>query len=118
MIVTPEDSARALTERARRAALELSARRDALRHSAGRAAELLRTRFGATRVILFGSLAWGGFHAGSDVDLAAEGIPAEGAGRAEAEVARMLGHPVELFRLEELPESFRLRVLTEGEVLP
>ncbi|GMV43809.1 MAG: hypothetical protein AMXMBFR64_55250 [Myxococcales bacterium] len=118
MVVPPEEAARALTERAGRGALELSARRDELRGSAGQAVELLRSRFGATRVILFGSLAWEGFHAGSDVDLAAEGIPPEIADRAEAEVARLLCHPVELFRLEELPESFRLRVLTEGEVLP
>ena len=30
------------------------------------------TRYGAQRVMVFGSLAWGGFHAQSDVDLAVD----------------------------------------------
>ena len=40
-----------------------------------RAAELLRREFGATRVVLFGSLAHGDFTRWSDIDLVAWGIP-------------------------------------------
>ncbi len=44
--------------------------------AARRAAEMLRGRFGATRVAVYGSLARGeGFTRWSDVDLFAEGIP-------------------------------------------
>lgn len=43
---------------------------------AHQAAALLKTQFGARRVILFGSVAQGRlFHRDSDIDLAVEGIP-------------------------------------------
>jgi uncharacterized protein len=43
---------------------------------AKQAARVLKDRYGATRVVLFGSLAHGAwFNPGSDIDLAAEGIP-------------------------------------------
>jgi predicted nucleotidyltransferase len=54
---------------------------------ARRAAHLLRERFGATRVVAFGSLAhraW--FHSQSDIDLAAWGMPAAQFYRAVAAV--------------------------------
>lgn len=35
----------------------------------------LKIRFGASKVMLFGSLARGDFHAGSDIDLAVWGVP-------------------------------------------
>jgi predicted nucleotidyltransferase len=67
---------RQLTERWRRA-----------REAAGRAAALLRTDFGASRVVAFGSIAreeW--FTPWSDIDLAAWGIPVEDFYRAVASV--------------------------------
>lgn len=39
-----------------------------------RLAACLRERYGATRIILFGSLAQGRFHEDSDIDLAVAGI--------------------------------------------
>ncbi|MBZ0169694.1 hypothetical protein MELA_01123 [Candidatus Methylomirabilis lanthanidiphila] len=52
-----------------------------------RAARLLRERFGATRVVIFGSLAHRTrFHPWSDIDLAAWGIPAAQFYRAVAAV--------------------------------
>jgi len=57
---------------------------------ARRAARLLREKYEATRVVLFGSLAheaW--FTPDSDIDLAAWGIPAERFYRAVAEVTGM-----------------------------
>jgi predicted nucleotidyltransferase len=45
---------------------------------ARRAADLLKREFGATRVVVYGSTAHGRwFHADSDIDLMAEGIPAK-----------------------------------------
>ncbi|MFN0145713.1 MAG: nucleotidyltransferase family protein [Dehalococcoidia bacterium] len=78
--VTPEEMAeyraayrRRLAEaEERRARLELRAR--AL---ASEAAGVLRERFGATRVLLYGSLARGQFLVGSDIDLVAWGIDSD-----------------------------------------
>ncbi len=56
-------------------ARRLSERRDVAWGLARQAAGLLRTRYGATRVLVFGSLADGAhFGAHSDIDLAAEGL--------------------------------------------
>jgi hypothetical protein len=54
---------------------ELSGRREQALAGAHRAAALLREEYGATRVLLYGSLAHGHFHERSDVDLLVWGIP-------------------------------------------
>lgn len=57
---------------------ETHARRETAWAAARQAAQLLKERFGATRVIVFGSLAhsaW--FHTRSDIDLAVEGVSAD-----------------------------------------
>ena len=76
--ITPEQMAiykRTARERQARDDLAMRARRESALSYAHQAAQLLKERFGATRVILFGSLAHGAwFHAGSDIDLAVEGI--------------------------------------------
>src|SRR6185436_16182882 len=75
-----------------------SRRADALRAGARQASELLRT-FGATEVWLFGSLAWGEPHEGSDVDLLVEGMPAASWPEAVREVERLLkGTHVDVLR--------------------
>jgi predicted nucleotidyltransferase len=62
-------------------------RRDRAWILARRAAELLKTGYGATRVVLFGSLASGErFHLRSDVDVAAWGIPRDDTFRAVGEL--------------------------------
>ncbi len=90
---------------------------DLLRTRLPAVATLLRKRYGATRVVLFGSLAWGEAHATSDADLAISGVGAADAGVATADAEALLGRTVELFLLEELPASLRARVLTDGQEL-
>jgi len=59
-------------------ARELDRRYAKARRVARRAADLLREHFGATRVILFGSLAHGLWYSEiSDIDLACEGLASE-----------------------------------------
>ncbi|MBI5303251.1 MAG: nucleotidyltransferase domain-containing protein [Chloroflexi bacterium] len=77
--ISPEQMAiykRTARERQAQYEREMRARREAAWVVARQAAQVLKGRFGATRVIAFGSLAHGAwFHARSDIDLAAEGIP-------------------------------------------
>ncbi|NLG84639.1 MAG: nucleotidyltransferase domain-containing protein [Firmicutes bacterium] len=40
-------------------------------------AELLKNKYGARAVFLYGSLAWGGFHEASDIDLLVQGFRGE-----------------------------------------
>lgn len=77
--ITPEQLARYRATAQRRRAEEqaaIAARRLVAWAVAAQAATMLRQRFGATRVLLFGSLAHEqGFTLTSDIDLAAAGIP-------------------------------------------
>lgn len=80
-------------------------------------AVLLREHFGATRVILFGSLAKGNFAVDSDIDLAVAGI-AKADFFAALAAANSLAHTwVDLKPLEDLQPHFRQRVLETGEEL-
>ena len=76
-------------------------------------------RYGARRIWLFGSLADGAFGEGSDIDLAAEGLPAGPAAfRAAAELddlARPFG--VDLVPLEDAHPPLRARIVDRGELL-
>ena len=111
-------AARALLARAER---EHSANDDEirrLRDCVETVARAFRERYGVGRVILFGSLAWGGFHASSDVDFAVEGLPAELIDQAAAAASEIAHRTVEVFRIEDLPEGFRQRVENEGTALP
>jgi predicted nucleotidyltransferase len=78
---------------------------------------LLVERFGARRIWLFGSLALGTAHLGSDIDLATEGLPPERYFEALAEAMRIARADVDLVRLEEAPQSLRERVAEEGREL-
>ena len=71
----------------------------ALRPLVGPAAVLLRA-WGARRVWVVGSLAWGGRHAGSDLDLALEGPPPERWSEAREALWDLAGEPVDLIPLE------------------
>lgn len=102
---------------ARRAAAErraLEAWAAGVRARLPEAARLLRGDYGATRVWLFGSFAQGGVHAGSDVDLAVEGLSEAAHYRAMARVAGVLGAEVDLVRVEEAPPRLRARITAEG----
>ncbi len=102
----------------------LAARKEILRRQAAearavadRAAELLVERYGARRVILFGSLARSELREGSDIDLAVEGLAKSAYLEALVEVSRLTDTPVELVLLEECHGFFRQRILSEGIAL-
>ena len=67
---------------------------------------------------LVGSLAWGGFGARSDVDLVVRGAALEALGAIAARAEEKLGPDaqgrIDVLRLEDLPPSFRERVLSTG----
>ncbi len=86
---------------------------------AQRLAEILKTKFGATRVVLFGSmLSASDIHMSSDIDLAVWGLPVE-------KYLSALGHllmsakefSVDLVRIEEAPSSLKAYILREGLTL-
>jgi predicted nucleotidyltransferase len=72
---------------------------------------------GASRVILFGSLAAGTAHEASDVDLAVAGLPAEVYFTALGELMTLFCAPVDLVRIEEACPSLADRIAAEGQQL-
>lgn len=88
------------------------------RRTADRLAAHLRDRYGARRVVLAGSLARGEFRVGSDIDLAAEGIPYDQFFRAGAELERAAGGlHVDLVPLESANSDYLADLAREGIVL-
>jgi predicted nucleotidyltransferase len=77
-------------------------------------AEVLRRDFGASRIVVFGSLAKGRFAEESDIDLAVAGIPKERFFEALAKVNRHSQRWVDLKPLEDLDPYFRQRILQTG----
>jgi predicted nucleotidyltransferase len=119
--LTPEDLKRYRdAARRRAAALTLTpseaAMRDDLLKRVRNAATLLKTGYGAKRVILFGSLAheaW--YSADSDVDLAVEGLPGDVYWRAWRAVEEIIGdRPVDLIEVEAARESLRSAIERSG----
>lgn len=94
------------------------AARDALLKRVHEAAVILRTRYGAKRVILFGSLAHEGWYsADSDVDLAVEGLPSDTYWRAWRVAEEIIGdRSVDLVEVETVREPLR-RVIEQTGVL-
>lgn len=83
-------------------------------------AELLKTRFGARRVIIFGSLAGEGpWHDRSDIDLAVEGLASEDFFAAYSACCSLLppGLDLDLVPLEDAYPEMRARILGEVEML-
>jgi predicted nucleotidyltransferase len=81
---------------------------------AARCANLLQERFGAKRVIPFGSVVGHGtWHSGSDLDLAVEGVAPEQFFRAWSMLRELLppGLDVDLVALEQASEGLRARIL-------
>jgi len=78
-------------------------------------ARWLVERYGATRVLLVGSLARGEFGRGSDIDLAAAGVPPESFFTAGAELERKAqGFKVDLVPLESANSFFLEQAAQEG----
>ena len=93
------------------------------RHQAGlkqakELAEILKTEFGATKAVLFGSmLCVNDVHMGSDIDLAVWNLPSK---EYFAAVSRMMDahdFAVDLVRIEEAPPSLRSHILEDGLLL-
>ena len=88
------------------------------RKIAERLAEQLRTDYGVRKVVLAGSLARGDFRVGSDIDLAAEGIPDDKFFRAGAELERTAGGlHVDLVPLESANPAYLADLARDGIVL-
>jgi predicted nucleotidyltransferase len=80
-----------------------------------KAIEILR-KYGVKRIFLFGSLCRPDrFYPGSDIDLAAEGIPSHLFNRAAADLMMAMDWPIDLKPLEEVDDSFRSMILRKGE---
>jgi predicted nucleotidyltransferase len=80
----------------------------------GPIAQMLRQDFGATRILVFGSLVRGTFHPDSDLDLAVAGIPPDRYFEALAAVNQNSPRWIDLKPLESLEAHFRDRVLATG----
>lgn len=96
---------------------ELAARRrEAAWRVARRAASVLKEKFAAERVIVFGSLAHGAwFHPRSDIDLAVAGIAPEAFWRAWCALDQVSeGFEINLVALEGAPEELREEIEAKG----
>jgi predicted nucleotidyltransferase len=80
------------------------------------AARILKKKYGATRVVLFGSLARNSLFAPtSDIDLYAEGIPGGLFFEAEAEIEEIAkGFKVDLVETKECPSQLLREIEDEG----
>lgn len=111
----------------RETARKQTQQQQARQHQAGRdawcavdrAVEILTRQFGATRIMLFGSLARDDlFHAHSDVDLAVSGIAEEQYCRAVGVLQGVSpGIAIDLVRLEEASTTLLETIMHEGRVL-
>jgi predicted nucleotidyltransferase len=98
---------------------EQIAERDRLIEKAREAAAMLKHKYGAKCVILFGSLAHKGwFHPRSDVDLAVEGVAPDDFYQAWEDAALMIrGRKVDLLRLETAATPMLRAIREEGVAL-
>jgi len=97
---------------------EMRAAAQAAYHEAQRLSRMLTTEFGAKRVYLFGSFAWGPeMRPDSDLDLAVEGLPRGKLVFAHARLSSQARYTVDLVLLERLPELLRNRILKSGILL-
>lgn len=113
--ITPELMARyRSTARTRQEAhdAETERHRQAAWVAAREAARVLKESFGATRVIVFGSLAHGAwFGSRSDIDLAVEGIPPDAFWRAWCALDRLgTGVEIDLTAIESAPTRLRSEI--------
>jgi len=112
MAVTTDEAVATLLERAAAA----RAARDAFAAEVrARVVQRMAEQLGSgTEAWLIGSLAWGGFGERSDIDVVLRGATPEQACRLEVGLTRALRLPVDMLRFEELPDSFRKRVVQQG----
>ncbi|MEO7096521.1 MAG: nucleotidyltransferase domain-containing protein [Polyangiales bacterium] len=114
MSVLPAELAATLVARRRaRAALDRE-RAHVARRALGEAAVALRAEGACTAAWLIGSLAWGGFGERSDADVVLAGADDGQPGALAARLSGCADVTIDLSFLEQLPDSFRRRVLAEG----
>ncbi|MCD6334986.1 MAG: nucleotidyltransferase domain-containing protein [Candidatus Latescibacteria bacterium] len=88
------------------------------RREAEALAKKLGKRYGADKVVLFGSVLDGNrFHEGSDIDLAVRGLRPERFFAAWSKLEEASPFRVDLVTLESCRTSLKARILTKGEVL-
>lgn len=88
------------------------------RRDAEAMARVLAEEFKARRVWLFGSVATGDlFWAGSDIDLAAEGLDPERWVERERRLEEVTQFPFDVVEMEDATPSLRERVYREGVIL-
>jgi predicted nucleotidyltransferase len=109
----------AIRRRRTKMSAEISKRRRRAHAAARKAAKLLRDRFGATEIMLFGSLAGRvGFTRWSDIDLAARGIPSEQYLTAMDTVLHLSAEfKIDLVDLETCPPALLKSIERDGKPL-
>lgn len=117
MTVTPEDTVQHLARAAEERRRMGEARARAMSARLAEVARVLRGEFGATTVVLFGSVARGDARADCDLDLAVGGLSAVDAARARGRLGELLPWDVDLVRLEIAQASLRQRIADEGQPL-
>jgi predicted nucleotidyltransferase len=113
----PRSAWRSYLKAAQRRSAARTGRRDELLLSRIReAAQMLKTRFGVRRVLLFGSLTYDiDFRSDSDVDLAVEGLPGSAYWEAWRCVEALMGdRPVDLIEVEVASSSLRDAIERQG----
>lgn len=80
-------------------------------------ANILYTRYFATRVYLFGSLPEERFSERSDIDLAVEGLAGATFFQAVGELLLKSSFSVNLIPLEDCSENLRQKIINSGELL-
>ncbi|MFQ6091853.1 MAG: nucleotidyltransferase family protein [bacterium] len=78
---------------------------------------LLVKKYGATKVVLFGSAVKGRWSRDSDIDLGVEGIGKEVFIKVLVETEELIGRSVDIKPLEECKGFFKERIEKEGVVL-
>ena len=117
MTVTPQETRSYLELRERSRRHEGARRASRLREKLGEVGRVLRTRYGAERIWLFGSLAVGNVSPSSDLDIAATGVDPVRLFDAIADISALIESDVDLVLWERASESLRKRILEEGEIL-
>jgi predicted nucleotidyltransferase len=79
--------------------------------------ESILLHYGATKIILYGSLARGDYKADSDIDVCVEGVPNEHYFRVVAECLMKVQRPVSVLDFQGVRGYFREKISQEGKIL-
>lgn len=108
-----------LFHRSNKTDISLLSRRKKAREEAEKAAKILKEQFQADKVWIFGSLTQKEkFHAGSDIDLAASGIPPEKFYKAFGTITREIkDFQIDLVDIDDCKEYLKEAIKREGELI-